>query len=303
MLVRTALDKFFHYLTLEKNLSVNSQISYKNDLERYYIFLTDNNITLLTQIQSSHITEILNQLQYHGLGSSSIARNFSAIKSFHKFVQGENYIESDPTAHLFRPKLSRKLPEVLNPNEVELLLNQPDTTKPMGIRDKAILEFMYSTGARVSEIINLQESDIFFEEGIVRILGKRQKVRMVPIGLHAIQHVSYYLNVARPRIAKQRAAGGTVFINNRGTSLSRMGIWKILQRYAKEAEIEKSISPHTLRHSFATHLLEGGAHLRAVQEMLGHADISTTQIYTHIDREYLLEVHRSFHPMEKYERT
>jgi integrase/recombinase XerD len=210
----------------------------------------------------------------------------------------ENHAQTDPAKPVESPKLWRKLPVVLDQNEMEKLLKQPDVTSFLGIRDRAILEFLYATGVRISELLNLKRSNLLFEVGFVRVWGKGEKERVIPVGDVAIEWVEKYLEESRPHF-KSADSRDTVFLNVRGSSLSRMGVWKILKKYVNLAGIKKRVSPHTLRHSFATHLLEGGADLRAVQEMLGHADISTTQIYTHLDREYLKEVLREFHPREK----
>jgi len=194
------------------------------------------------------------------------------------------------------PKLSKTLPSVLSVEEIDKILSVPDTSDKLGLRDKSILEMLYACGLRVSELIELKISNLFFDEEIIRVFGKGSKERLVPVGSSAIKWTKMYLVKSRPMLQKKSRSEGIVFLNNRGTKLSRMGIWKIVERYAKEAGIEKNVHPHTFRHSFATHLLEGGADLRAVQEMLGHADISTTQIYTHIDRDYIKQVHRDFHP-------
>jgi integrase/recombinase XerD len=212
---------------------------------------------------------------------------------------GENLVKTNPTDGIDAPKLSKYLPDVLDQNEIEKLLGQPDDSTPLGVRDKALLEFMYATGVRVSEVIHFKQSDLFPGEEVIRVFGKGSKERIVPIGRSALHDVAIYQKTARIILAKRGDSKDYLFLNSRGTFISRMGVWKIIQGYVRNAGIKKHVSPHTLRHSFATHLLEGGADLRAVQEMLGHSDISTTQIYTHVDRSYLKEVHRSFHPREQ----
>ena len=224
-----------------------------------------------------------------------MARNLTAVRVFHRFLQTEGITGGDPTEHLKPPRLGRKLPTVLNVFEVERLMAEPNTETALGIRDRAMLEVLYGAGLRVSELTDLVRSNLLFELEVVRVVGKGSRERVVPIGSEAEAWTSRYLDEARAQLASLKS-GDTVFLNWRGGRLSRMGVWKLLKRHARQAGIEKDVSPHTLRHSFATHLLEGGADLRAVQEMLGHADISTTQIYTHVDREYLREVHRTFHP-------
>ena len=237
----------------------------------------------------------MNLLSEMGLEASSVARNLTAVRMFHRFLLGEGLARRDPTEHLKPPKLGRKLPSVLNIYEVERLMLAPDVETPLGLRDRALIEMLYGAGLRVSELIGLSQVDLLFDVEVVRVLGKGGRERVVPIGSEGIEWVTAYLHAVRPELAKSHT-GVEVFLNFRGGPLSRMGVWKVLRQYVVLAGLEKKVSPHTLRHSFATHLLEGGADLRAVQEMLGHADISTTQIYTHVDREYLKEVHRTFHP-------
>jgi integrase/recombinase XerD len=276
------------------------------DLKRYLKFLTDEKVSSLEEIREDHITNLIGQLSGLGLKAISIARNLTAIKSFHKFLAREGYTQSDPASVIESPKLWRKLPVVLDQHEMEKLLDQSmedayskkGKPLPLHLRDKAILEFLYATGVRISELIDMKRKNLLLEVGLVRVIGKGQKERIVPIGEKAIKSVEEYLSDLRPRLANQNSQD-VLFLNRRGRRFSRMGVWKILRKYVNKAGIKKKVSPHTIRHSFATHLLEGGADLRAVQEMLGHADISTTQIYTHLDREYLKEVHKTFHPREK----
>jgi len=292
------LEEFLNHLSLERGLSSNTIDSYKRDLKRYCKHLKDIRISSWEKVRISDVTRFVHRLHNLGLSSPSISRNLSAIKSLHKFLLMENHVQTDPAKPVESPKLWRKLPVVLDQNEMERLLTQPDVTSFLGIRDKAILEFLYATGVRISELLNLKRSNLLFEVGFVRVWGKGEKERVVPVGEVAIDWVNKYLGETRPRL-KGPDSRDIVFLNARGGPLSRMGVWKIIKRYVDRAGIKKRVSPHTLRHSFATHLLEGGADLRAVQEMLGHADISTTQIYTHLDREYLKEVLREFHPREK----
>jgi integrase/recombinase XerD len=300
------LTVFLSHLSLERSLSPNTVESYRLDLKRYLKFLTDEKVSSLEEIREDHITNLIGQLSGLGLKAISIARNLTAIKSFHKFLAREGYTQSDPASAIESPKLWRKLPVVLHQHEMEKLLDQPTkaidikkgATLRLRLRDKAILEFLYATGVRISELIGIKRKNLLLEVGLVRVIGKGQKERVVPIGEKAIKSVEEYLSDLRPKLANQNSQD-VLFLNRRGRQLSRMGLWKILRKYVNKAGIKKKVSPHTIRHSFATHLLEGGADLRAVQEMLGHADISTTQIYTHLDREYLKEVHRTFHPREK----
>jgi len=292
------LEKFLHHLTLERGLSSNTVDSYRLDLKRYIKYLKNLKKNSFAKVKVYDVSKFVLILFDLGLSASSISRNLSAIRSFHKFLIRENYTKADPTESVESPKLWRRLPQVFDQNEMELLLDQPKGEDPLTLRDKAILEFMYATGVRVSELISLKMSNLLFEIGCVRIWGKGEKQRVVPIGEMAIFCTKRYLRDSRPKLAHFKS-GDFLFLNFRGKKLSRMGAWKIIRKYVLKAGIQKKLTPHTIRHSFATHLLEGGADLRAVQEMLGHADISTTQVYTHLDQEYLKEVHRTFHPRER----
>ena len=294
------LEKFLYHLSLERGLSPNTIDSYKEDLKRYIKYLKSVKKKSLDKIKTQDISKLILKLNKRGLSSSTISRNLSAIRSFHKYLIRENFSQKNPSEGVDSPRLWRKLPVVLNIEEIEKLLDQPEGADPLSVRDKAILEALYATGLRISELINLKRSNLLFEIGCVRILGKGNKERVVPIGEVAIDWVNRYLKDFRKQLINLNSESGDyLFLNARGNRLTRMGVYKILRKYVNKAGIKKKVSPHTLRHSFATHLLEGGADLRAVQEMLGHADISTTQVYTQVDREYLKEVHRSFHPREK----
>jgi integrase/recombinase XerD len=290
------LDEYLSVLKLEKNLSENTVASYRNDITNLVQFLQNYNINDPQQIKYNHLTEFFKFLNEIGLSSSSASRYHSSLKGFFSYLFQNRYITGNPVDKIPSPKLSKKLPQVLTINEIDTLLSQPDVTTKFGLRDKALLELFYACGIRVSELINLKISGLFFKEEIIRVFGKGSKERLIPIGSSAINWVTEYLKQGRPLLEKKSKSENYLFLNTRGTKLSRMGIWKIVDRYVKEAKIDKEVHPHTFRHSFATHLLEGGADLRAVQEMLGHADISTTQIYTHIDRDYIKQVHRDFHP-------
>ena len=304
--MRKFLTIFLNHLSLERSLSPNTVESYKIDLKRYLEFLKQEKVSSLEQVKQGHITKLIGVLSRLGLKATSLARNLAAIKGFHKFLAREGYSQADPASAMESPKLWRKLPLVLGQHEMEKLLDQPmeqagakkGAALRLRLRDKAILEFLYATGVRISELIGTKRKDLLLEVGLVRVIGKGQKERVVPIGEQAIDWVQKYLSDLRPQLANENSQD-VLFLNRRGGAFSRMGLWKILRKYVNMAGIKKKVSPHTIRHSFATHLLEGGADLRAVQEMLGHADISTTQIYTHLDREYLKEVHRTFHPREK----
>jgi len=293
------IDRFLFVLKIERGLAENTITSYKKDLYRFARYLreeTDKNVKTITYEIISKYLYLLSDL---GLAATSISRNISSIKGFFRFLQAENIIETDPTENIVPPKISRKIPEILEPQEIEILLSQPDSSTPIGLRDKALLEFLYATGLRIFELISIKKSNLFFDEKLIRVIGKGEKERIVPIGSIAIEWTQKYLiNVRGTLIKKYSKPEECVFLNWRGNPLSRMGFWKILKSYIHAAGIKKKVTPHTIRHSFATHLLEGGADLRAVQEMLGHSDISTTQIYTHIDRDYLIQEHKRFHPRE-----
>ncbi len=290
------LKEYLTVLKLEKNLSENTVASYKSDISTFLKFIESYNVKDPSEVTYSHFAEFFKALNNAGLESSSAARYYSSLKGFFLYLFGCKYITSNPLEKLPPPKLKKNLPQVLSFPEVDLILSKPDTGAKTGLRDKAMLETLYACGLRISELIGLKISDLFFEEEIIRVFGKGSKERIVPIGSSAVNWINEYLKTSRPLYERKAVSENYLFLNNRGKKLSRMGVWKIVDRYVREAGIEKPVHPHTFRHSFATHLLEGGADLRAVQEMLGHADISTTQIYTHIDREYIKQVHKEFHP-------
>lgn len=290
------LREYLASLKLERNLSENTIASYKNDLSSFLNFLKDSGINDPSEINSKLLNDFFILLTKLGLSSRSSARYYSSLKGFFGYFSSSGYIEVNPMEKISAPKVSKGLPNVLNINEIEAILSQPDTSKKLGLRDKALLETFYACGLRVSELINLKISDLFLNEEMIRVFGKGSKERFVPIGSSAINWITEYLKNSRPLLEKKAKSQHVLFLNSRGTKLSRMGVWKIVDSNAKLAGLKKEVHPHTFRHSFATHLLEGGADLRAVQEMLGHVDISTTQIYTHIDRDYIKQVHRDFHP-------
>jgi integrase/recombinase XerD len=287
------LQEYLAYLKLEKNLSELSVAAYEADLSKFFTFLTEDD---LNNISTKTVTEYFELMRELGISSSTTARYLSAVKGFFKYLSSQEYIEKDPVEILSNRISGRKLPTVLSFEEIELILQAPETDSKLGLRDKAILELFYSCGLRVSELINLKISDLYFSDNVIRVLGKGSKQRIVPIGSSAVKWITEYMKTVRPVLEKKVKSGNILFLNSRGTKLSRMGVWKIVDKYVKETGINKEFHPHTFRHSFATHLLEGGADLRAVQEMLGHADISTTQIYTHIDREFVKQMHKDFHP-------
>lgn len=287
---------YFDHLRLERGLSVNTLSAYRFDLRRYAEFLRSRSCVDATTVTLDLVSEFLQQLHERGRLPRTQARMLSAVRGLHRFLASEGIAGSDPTELIDGPRKSRDLPDVLSIPEVDAILHQPDTSKPLGIRDRAILETLYACGLRVSELIGLRQSDLLVEEGIVRVLGKGSKERIVPIGRSALRWIARYRKRTRLHLASKGRSKDILFLNVRGGRLSRIAIWKMVSRYTTAAKITKEVHPHTFRHSFATHLLEGGADLRVVQELLGHADISTTEIYTHIDREYLKEVHRTFHP-------
>jgi len=289
-------QRYLQFLMIEKNLSENSLESYSMDLARYSQFLKGLGIQSLVEIQLSTIEKFLLALYEIGLTATSISRNISSIRGYHRYLFSEGIVKSDPTELVDSIKTPKKLPEVLSINEIEKILNAADPNDPIGLRDRTILETLYATGIRVSELCKMKQSQLFFDIEFIRVFGKGSKERIVPIGESAMKFIQKYQNSTRINHAKKGKSEDYLFLNQRGTGLTRMSIWNLVQYYSTIAGITKEISPHTFRHSFATHLLEGGADLRAVQEMLGHSDISTTQIYTHIDREYLMEVHKTFHP-------
>ena len=296
--MKQILDQFLNHLSVEVGLSANTIESYRRDLERYLRFLRDGKVDAVGAIGQEHISKFITLLSRKGLAANTIARKLSSLRRFHKFLVIEGYCDVDPTSTLESPRQWRKLPSVLTVEEMKNLLGQPTEDVPLGLRDKAILEFLYATGVRISELIHTKRKDVLTEVELVRVIGKGNKERIIPIGRVAIASVQKYLREARPTLANENSED-VLFLNRRGRPFSRMGLWKILRKYVTQAGITKRVSPHTIRHSFATHLLEGGADLRAVQMMLGHADISTTQIYTHLDREYLKQEHREFHPRSK----
>lgn len=296
--LRSALAGFRNYLRLERGFSEHSIAAYILDITRYLAWLADEEraVTKPPAIDRGHITWYLKDLKQADYAASSMARTISSIRHFHRFLVAEGLCPSDPSEQIDSPTLVRHLPEVLTQDEMSLVLEQPDLSKPLGLRDRALLETLYATGMRVGELTALTLDQMLLEEGFVRVFGKGKKERIVPMGAIARRYCDEYLRTVRPRLLQRAKPHRTVFLNHRGGPLSRMSVLTMTKKYAAMAGISAGVHPHTFRHSFATHLLEGGADLRSVQEMLGHADIGTTQIYTHVDREYLKEVHRTFHP-------
>lgn len=286
------LKEFLQYLTVEKGLMENTIRSYERDLRTYAGFLEGR---AASQIEEKDVLAYLAHLSDTGMSAPSQARHLSAIRGFHKYLLMEHHAQSDPTEHIETPRGWMRLPRTLSSEEVESLLGQPDASTPRGARDKAMLELLYATGLRVSELVGIRGRDIDLERGHVLVLGKGAKERLVPLGEAAIASVKTYLAGAR-RSLLQGKESEALFISAKRRQITRQMFWERIKHYARKAGITKAISPHTMRHSFATHLLDNGADLRAVQAMLGHADISTTQIYTHVSRERLKKIHEKYHP-------
>ncbi len=289
------LEGFRDYLSLEAGHSRNTVDAYLRDLRRMGEFALARGVREPASVTRTHLRDFVYLLKDLGLSAATIRRSVSAIRTYYGFLAGEGRVRTDPSDRLETPRRGRILPDTLTVAEVESLLAAPGIDDPLAWRDRALLELAYGAGTRVSELCGLGITDLLLTEGLVRVFGKGSKERLVPLGRKTIGAVSVYLHQLRPTL-DQGHGGGRVLLNARGEPLSRVGAWGIVKRAAQRAGIRKRVTPHTLRHSFATHLLEGGADLRAVQEMLGHADLSTTQIYTHVDREYLRSVHRQFHP-------
>ncbi len=290
------LDQFIHQLRVERGLSTNTIVAYSHDLIKFFDFLKRKGVSPV-HISQEDLTSFIVE-QNTKLSPRSMARSLVSIRMFYRFLVSEGDIESNPARLLGIPKMYQHLPDVLSRDEMDFLLLQPDITTALGKRDKAIIEILYATGLRVTELIGLTMYNINLEVGSIRTIGKGSKERIIPMGSKAVDSLKDYLQKSRPILLKKRyATGGShLFLNSRGSPITRQGLWKIVKKYALMAGITKSVTPHTVRHSFATHLLEGGADLRSVQIMLGHADISTTQIYTHVTGERLKEIHEKYHP-------
>ncbi len=293
----SSIIQFRNYLKLERSLSDNSIEAYETDIRKFvsFLYIKKLNISPLnTNLQN--LKDFLEWINELGLNARSQARIISGLKAFFKYLILEDIIDNDPSSLLEAPKLGRKLPEVLSIEEIDRIISVIDLSQPEGQRNKAIIETLYSCGLRVSELINLKISNLYFDEGFVRVVGKGDKERLIPIGQKAIKEIRYYFQDRNLQSNIDKASENIVFLNRRGKQLTRVMIFTIIKRLAEKAEISKNISPHTFRHSFATHLIDGGADLRAVQEMLGHESIITTEIYTHLDREYLRDAIIQYHP-------
>ncbi len=289
------VEEFRDYLSLESGRSANTVEAYTRDLRRLADFAISRGIREPNRVTRHLLRDFVYLLKDLGLSSATIRRQVSAVRTYFGFLLGEGLVKDDPSDRMETPRRGRVLPETLSVRDIEALLSAPDIEQPLAWRDRALLELGYGAGLRVSELSGLGLADLLLSENLVRVFGKGAKERLVPIGRSVIGAVSVYLHTVRPELDRGKSAG-RLLLNARGEPLSRVGAWGVVKRAAERAGIRKRVTPHTLRHSFATHLLEGGADLRAVQEMLGHADLSTTQIYTHVDREYLRSVHKQFHP-------
>ena len=289
------IDQYLNYLLVEKGLSKTTLESYSGDMIRYQKFLHRNKTQCISEDDTALVLKHLIALRDAGLGARSRARHLVSIRGFYRFMVQERIVKHDPARLVDLPKTSMKLPDVLSVEDVTQLLETPDTDKPRGARDRAMLELSYAAGLRVSELVNLKLQDINLEAGFVRVLGKGSKERLVPIGLHAKDKIESYVEKSRTSLLKNQASP-YLFVARAARPITRQGFWKLLRKYAMLAQINKKVTPHSLRHSFASHLLEGGADLRAVQVMLGHVDIATTQIYTHVARQQLKILHTRFHP-------
>ena len=289
------VDQYISYLVFEKGLSEKTIESYSSDLSKYLEFLKQKGVKDITQADTPMILKHLIALRESGLGSKSCARHLITLRGFYKFLAQEKVLEFDPAKLIDLPKSGLKLPDVLSVSEVNLLLNIPDINTPLGKRNSAMLELLYAAGLMVSELVNLKFLDVNLEACFVRVMGKGSKERIVPFGLYAKNKIDDYVNNSRPLLLKNRISK-YLFVARAGKPMTRQGFWKLLKQYVKQAKIKKKVTPHSLRHSFASHLLEGGADLRTVQVMLGHVDISSTQIYTHVARDHLRQIHEKYHP-------
>jgi integrase/recombinase XerD len=289
------IDQYLNYLLIEKGLSGTTLESYSRDISRYREFLSQHRIRRITEDDTALILRHMIALRNAGLSARSRARHLVSIRGFYRFVVQEKMLKHDPARLVDLPKTSLKLPDVLSVEEVSQLLKAPDIKKPLGSRDCAMLELLYAAGLRVSELVNLKLQDVNLEAGFVRVLGKGSRERLVPIGLPAKEKIKSYIEKSRNALLKNKPSS-YLFVARAAKPITRQGFWKLLRKYAAQAQLKKKVTPHSLRHSFASHLLEGGADLRTVQVMLGHVDIATTQIYTHVARQQLKALHERFHP-------
>ncbi|MEA1971537.1 MAG: site-specific tyrosine recombinase XerD [Thermodesulfobacteriota bacterium] len=289
------VDVYLNFLAVEKGVSLNTLEAYSRDLNRYVEFIEQAGIKDIREISSDNVISFLGNLKGDGLATSSTNRSLAAIRGFYRYLLTEKVIDENPVANIELARVWMHLPDTLSREEMNIFLKQPGTKTPLAVRDTAMLELLYATGIRVSEVISLSMSNINWQAGYLIVVGKGNKERIVPIGKAAFDCLNRYVEGSRRKLSRGKSVN-TLFLNRSGTGLTRQGFWKIVKKYVRKAGLQKMVYPHTFRHSFATHLLEGGADLRSVQVMLGHADISTTQIYTHVTRERLKEIHRKYHP-------
>lgn len=289
------LESFLDYISLERGLSINTRKAYADDLSQFLEFLDCKGVTSLNQVSRKQVLDHLMAMKAKGMSTNSISRHLVSTKVFFRYLQQEGLLDKNVTDTMDSPKLWKILPDTLSEKEVDLLLKAPDMRKPLGVRDRAILEMFYASGLRVSELAQLQIKDLHLEDGYIRVIGKGRKERVIPIARDSANILECYLGEIRPMLCSNPYLQN-VFISNRQTGLCRQRLWQIIKKYTQKAGIMKNVTPHTLRHSFASHLLQNGAPLRVIQEMLGHADIATTQIYTHVDPNRLKSIHEQFHP-------
>ncbi len=293
--MNTLLESFLDHISLERGLSINTRKAYADDLFQFLSWLEKKGVTSLSQVSRKQILDHLMEMKNREMSTNSISRHLVSIKVFFRFLQQEGLLDRNVTDTMDSPRLWKILPNTLSEKEVELLLEAPDLRKSLGIRDRAILEIFYASGLRVSELAHLKLNNLHIDDGYIRVVGKGRKERVIPIARHSADMLIRYLEEVRPLLC-ENPNEQHVFVSRNETSLCRQRLWQLIKKYTKEAGIMKNVTPHTLRHSFASHLLQNGAPLRVIQEMLGHADIATTQIYTHVDPERLRNIHRQFHP-------
>ena len=293
--MHTLIDEYLNFLAIEKGVSLNTLEAYSRDLTRYMGFMEDRGTVGIRTITANDVIAFLGNLRNNGLTPNSVNRTLAALRGFYKYLLREKVIENNPVAHIELAKIWMRLPDTLSRAEMDHLLEQAVADSPLGMRDRAMLELMYATGIRVSELISISMNSINWQVGFLIVLGKGNKERIVPVGQPALTFITRYISEGRSKLLK-RTMSNVLFVNRSGTGLTRQGFWKIVKKYATKAGLENKVHPHTFRHSFATHLLEGGADLRSVQVMLGHSDISTTQVYTHVTRERLKDIHKKYHP-------
>ena len=294
--VKEDVEEYIRFLTIERGLSKNTIESYKRDIGQYMVFIEQSKLNHWDQIDRYVVLSFLQDLKEKQKSAGTIIRMISCLRQLHQFLKQEQLTKNDPMLHIDTPKKAQKLPKVLSIKEVDLLIETPNTGETLGLRDRAMLEVMYATGLRVSELTELKLDDLHLSLGLIQTIGKGDKERIIPLGDMAIEWIEKYRRYSRPKLEKEGHRSPYLFLNHHGRKLTRQGVWKNLKILVKKAGIEKEVTPHTLRHSFATHLLENGADLRVVQELLGHSDISTTQIYTHITKQRMSSVYKTYHP-------